>query len=504
MILYKDNKNLKFKTVKTVTGETEYRRNCRKIRNAYYVIGKDCVEVNNRWYLTSSKLITRDYETGEYVLLKDTPLVYGIVKIESSGEPVFGYFSENKFKNVFVNVKNYGTVKCYNENILKEGGFTENISDGVWRFSKNLSPSDLVKLRRINSQKVFTNKGYNIEDNAAEFQEKIEMFEKYPLKITPSAMRYGKLLGKTSFGCELETSKGFVPEHLQYQTGLIICRDGSIDNAEYVTIPMRGAKGLMNLKRIGEILSERTLIDIKCAFHIHLGTLPTDRLFIVALYALAMAIQDEIFKMFPYYKTEPQGIKKRNYNQKLKKIGIRRISPKTTKQEFTEYVDDAYYRIFTWLNDGTPPDNNFNRVNHHHRQTAKWNRKERYFWINFMNMFFSERKTIEFRLHQPTRNSQKMINWLFICNAIVKYAETNAKKILMGESSITLEEVVNWYKEEIGNKEACFLSEYLNAYINDRKTYFLRDYKNNDYLSLDEMNTDCNYSFSYKDVQHLF
>jgi hypothetical protein len=340
-------------------------------------MGEDCFEIKGKWYAYNSKLITLDHETKKYVLVKETPLVYGVVSFKADGSPVFGYFTENKYSNILVNVNGYGNVQTLNEKTLLDGGYIENLSDGVWYYKKNLSAAQITHFSRIETHKVWTNKGYNIEDNADEFKEKIESYEKFPLRIPAMAMRYGKMLGETSFGLEIETIRGYIPEYIQSRLGLVICRDGSIENAEYVTVPMRGAKGIVNIKEMGKEFCKRTLTNHTCSFHIHLGTLPSDRIFIVSLYALALRIQDEIFTMFPYYKTEWKGVKRQNYNQKLRRLGTGMLKPEMNKEQFTQYVDEAYYRIFTWLNDGVPPDDNFNRVTNNHQHTAKWNRKQR-------------------------------------------------------------------------------------------------------------------------------
>jgi hypothetical protein len=377
MTSYKDNPNLKLKTVKTVEGLTEYRRNCRSIRGKYYIIGTDCFKIGEKWYLKTSKLITFDYEKGEYVLIDKTPLVYGVVSFKEDGSPNFGYFTENKYNNLMVNIKSYGGALCIREEILQKGGYIENISDGIWYHKKSMNGEFLLGINKINSRRVFTNKGYNIEDNAEEFKQKIELFDKYPTKVSAKSVQYARFLGGITWGMEIETSRGYIPDHIQNRTGIVICRDGSIDNAEYVTVPLKGAKGLMNIKYLSQELCKRTMTNNQCSFHIHIGSIPTDRLFILALYALGIRIQDELFTMFPYYKTEWKGIKKQNYNQKLKKLGVPVLKANSTKEEFTQYVDEGYYRIFTWLNDGAPPDDDFNRVTNRHQQTQKWNRKQR-------------------------------------------------------------------------------------------------------------------------------
>lgn len=504
MIRYKDDPKLKFKTIKTVTGETEYRRNCRKIKDKYYIENEQCFLIGKVWYAYTSKLITFDYEKGVHVIIKDTPLVYGVVGFKKEGEPEFGYFTENKYNNIVVNIAGYGSVKCFNEDTLVKGGYVENLSDAIWHYRKALSASMLSKLTNIHSKKVYRDKGYNIEDNAAEFKEKIESYDKYPVKISSNAMRYGKLLGKITYGCEVETAMGYVPDHIQNRTGLIICRDGSIDNAEYVTVPMKGAKGLMNLKYMAEELSKRTTIDIKCSYHIHFGTLPDDRLFLVALWALAIRIQDEIFTMFPGYKTNWEKFKKKDYCQKVRKLGVGILQKDFDKEEYEAYINDGYYRIHKFLNDGNEPDDRFNRNNHQHVRTAKWERAGRYYWLNFMNMFFSDRKTMEFRLHQATTNGRKMIAWLFICNAILKYAEKYPRQILSSGEPIALDTVMDYYQEHFKNKEGEFMSRYLKAYIANRKSYFLGQRKKGNLECREELLEDKEFMFEFEGMTNLF
>lgn len=505
MIRFKENPDLKLRKVKTTKGLTEYRRNCVNIGDNWHVKGEDCVYINKRWYAKTSKLVTLDYETGEWVLIKGSPLVYGVVGFkESDNTPIFGYFTENKYNNLTVNIPQYGNVKTFGEKVLTESGFIEEISTGTWMDKRNLTDRDMKRMSTIEGRRVHTNKGYNIEDNAEEFKQKIESYDKYPIKISAAALRFGKLLGDITYGAEIETSMGNLPDYIQNRHGVVICRDGSIKNAEFVTVPMKGAKGLLNLKYLSSELCKRTKSDHECSLHFHIGSLPKDRLFIVALYALAIRIQDEIFTMFPYYKTNWRDVKRQNYNQKLRKLGTGLLKPGMKKEEYQQYVDEAYYRIFTWLNDGVPPDDNFNRVNNNHQQNQKWNRKQRYFWINFMNMFFSERRTIEFRLHHNTLNGQKMVNWLFICNAICQYAVQNADAILSSADPISLETVLDHYANSFKSSHAKFLSEYLKAYVKDRKEYFQNDYKNGDFISKKEIAEDKEYVFSYEGVNWLF
>jgi hypothetical protein len=281
-----------------------------------------------------------------------------------------------------------------------------------------------------------------------------------------------------------------------------MCRDGSIQGGEAVSIPLSGAKGLQNMKHIGEELTKRVNIDINCAYHLHIGNIPTTRIYLVALYMLGYAIQDELFKMFPYYKTNPQGIKRKNYCQKLNKMSIYSLKDQS-KEGYEQFVDVVYNKIFEFLSDGRKGNTEVTSgrglpISH------KWQNNSRYFFLNLVNLLFSKRRTAEYRISSPTTNPQRIINWLFICVAITRYAQYNMKSIISG-AGISLEDVLNFYKNHWkGDKDAAFLSDYLIAYYKERKAAFEKDFKNGDFISAWEIEKDKNYKFTYQGVTELF
>ena len=214
--------------------------------------------------------------------------------------------------------------------------------------------------------------------------------------------------------------------------------------------------------------------------------------------------------MFPYYKTDFNlAGKEKDYCKKLKKMNMGTLSPSSNKEEYIKYVNDNYTKLFYWLSQnqngsGYNPGQDCNRKQACHPVSQKWQRKNRYYWINLMNTLFSTRNTVEFRLHTPTVNSQKIINWLFICNAIARYAILNSREILTSTKKITLESVLNYYKDTFRIPQAEFLSEYLKAYVDERTEAFQKDYGKGDYLSTWELEGDKTYTFTYKNINHLF
>lgn len=501
---YNENPNLGIKKVVTVTGETEYRQNCRKIKGQYYVMNKDCFKIGELWIRTDSGLIEKDHKKGTWVLKKyaQLNLAHGVVGFSPEGRAIMGYYTPDPYDNCIIDLDGlkHGAISA---DMLIQNGYAEDFSTGMF-----YPPKNIKALQTPRNEVDHTAKGYNLEDNTYEYLNKTKLFSEYKRSLSKDVLSYAKMLGDISFGIEIECAKGYLPDFIQNRTGVVICRDGSLNDGngkpgpEFVTIPLRGAQGLQNIKDICQELTKRTEIDIKCSLHLHIGNLPTTRMFILSMYKLCSKIQNEMFTMFPYYKTNPEGIKHKNYNQKLPSLSIYSADSSMDKDDFIEYVNSNYKKLFSWLAEGYQPDDRYNRKNKVHPIKDKWGRHSRYYWMNLMNVIFSDRNTIEFRLHTPTTNFQKVLNWLFICNAIVKYANTHAKQILLSRNGITINEILDYYKQYGTRGE--FLSRYLNAYVMERKELFYKDYLIGDYISEWEMRKDKEYTFTYENVNYLF
>lgn len=508
-MLYKDNPNLGRKVVTTSSGEKEYLFNCKNIKEEYHAMNVDCfwIESKKQWYRIKSGLIEKDNETGNWMLKTDIEklCVHGVIGFKEDKSPIIGYFTPNPYNNCIVHIPGY-VWPALNTDILIENGYAEDFSTGKWYIKKSIAA-----LQTPRNEIDHTKKGYNLEDNVAEFLSKTALYNNYKQNFSKDVRRYGKMLGDITFGLEIECDKGYLPDHIQNRLGVVICRDGSLHadggdkiGPEFVTIPLAGAKGLQTIVDLSKELSKRTSIGLHCSLHIHFGNIPTTRMFLVSLYRLASKIQNELFTMFPFYKTNPEGVKAgKNYCQKLPTLSIYAAEESFTKEDFAEYINSNYKKLFSWLGEGYTPDKTFNRkLKKHPAGSAKWSWHKRYYWLNFMNAIFSNRNTLEFRLHTPTTNSQKMINWLFICLAIIRYANSHSREILLSRNGITLNEIMDYYKQ-FGHRGE-FLSRYLMAYINERKERFSKDFENGDRLSAWDMTEDKNYTFKYEAVSHLF
>lgn len=395
MILYKDNNTLDLSVVTTVKGDREYKINCKKINDIYYTKDRDIfyIESEDKWYRLSNK-ICFDYELKKMVLLTDD-LLYGVVEIQNDTF-IFGRFTPNVYNNVVVSNNNISSV-VINQEILEQNNFFERITTGIWYNKSQVSELVQTNYKSIGSQMSHSNKHlkYTIEENT-DFETRLKAFNKYPTKISREVLKYSEFIGDLTAGFEAEVSVGFIPTHLLYRLGLVEVRDGSV-GTEFVSVPFSGAKGLQNICNSMDVLRDYCNIDISCSLHYHVGNISTERLNVVVLYILAYKIQDDIFKMFPYYKTDPTGIKAHNYCKKLKCLNIHPLQD-LSQDGYKSYVNEVYRNIFIYFSDGVVPDQNNNRLLNHHPIGAKWNQKNRRSWVNLCNLLFSPRRTVEFRL----------------------------------------------------------------------------------------------------------
>lgn len=485
MTFYKDNPSLGLETVTTINRETEYRTNCRRITNkdtgekTYYIKDKDVFFIDKKWYRLNNKKIAFDNETKQMVVIEKAQLLSGVISFKENGSVVMGCFTPNIYNNCKVLIGG-GVSDCQDYKILPSE-FKYNPTTG--RYEKLISEI-------IRNDKAYANANYNIDDNKDNFEYLKEVYKNSKILISKDFKVLGKYLGELTYGVELECIMGHIAPQLKNRYGIMVCRDGSLKcedgsiGPEYVTVPYEGAKGLQTINDLCLDLSKTNVFNHNCALHIHLGNIRKDRAFLVALFKLACLIQNNMFKMFPGYKLDEVKYagKEKNYCKKLKSYMSNYEG--STKDDYEKYINDNFSTLFQFLLDGhSVPNFNFNRANAQHPEREKWRRKSRYYWINFMNMFFGKRNTIEFRLHTPTLNPQKVINWLFIINSIIRYTENNTLEILKG-TKVSMEDLFSVYPKPLASS--------LLSYYNDRCKYFKEFTVKGDYMCPEEFKNDNN------------
>ena len=234
-----------------------------------------------------------------------------------------------------------------------------------------------------------------------------------------------------TFGFEFETSAGYIPEEELYRVGLIPLRDGSITGLEYSTIVLEGNNGLNTLREQLEVLKEYTIFDKECSLHIHLGSFELTPTILLRLNNL-FADSD-----IDNYVT-PWAFLTREYKRNGKDYCIKNKSYLSFSQLYSALVGRNYYgSLFQ------PHPNDLSG-------DKKWNIASRYKALNLVNaVCYNNAKTAEFRFLRPTYNFDKILVWLFVLAAYVKYAEMTKIKAI---KNISLNRIIKTvYSTELAN-----------------------------------------------------
>lgn len=236
--------------------------------------------------------------------------------------------------------------------------------------------------------------------------ESFNIFEGKQKIVNPESFDITPYLNYT-FGLEFETSMGYVPENLCFRDGLIPLRDGSISGLEYSTIVLKGNEGLSLLKQQIETLKKYTAFNKECSLHIHLGGFPLNPDAIYKVYLVCKSLENELEKLVP-----PLTFKSGQYKKNGKDYCMKLKSFTSFNQMYRYLVGKPFLGSLTQPH---PLD---------YERKAKWRIQTRYYSINFINLLcYRINKTIEFRFLRPTYQFNKILLWLAIFNAILKYAE---------------------------------------------------------------------------------
>lgn len=259
---------------------------------------------------------------------------------------------------------------------------------------------------------------------------------------------------------------------------------------------MEGGKGLQAAKLLSFELLKRTVLSNKCSVHIHFGDVRRDRLYFVSLWNLLYKIQEEFRLYFPYSRTNSIREDGKIYAAQLPNLNlnINKLLSITNDSEFKDQVTKAFNSIYTYLNNGHPAgeliDEEFvkatretlikgkiqkqycyrvKRTNYttklpkHAIQGQKWQRPQRYFWVNFLNLFFAHSKTVEFRISEATGNFDKILMLILTYSAILKYAENFT--LCLSIAPVTLKHIIDDHFPKN-------LADQILGYWNDRKSNF--------------------------------
>lgn len=469
----------------TVSGKPSKKSNCRLIDKEYYLIGDNKIENSGDVYLIDGRYIRMS--TGRLVFnhsdkkyqLKNDSLEYGIISMGDLSDFVFGWFNKD-FENQILFDKDKRDYICINENIINKN-FREEISSG------NFYHISLKKASQFNLIKA-VKKDYKESlpyDSKGMMKNHIDRYESnYNPKINSTIAKYGKIIEDLTFGFEFETIKGILPDSKLKSLPLIPLRDGSISGLEYVTIPLSGAKGIKALMDCVKELKKRTEYDNDCSLHLHIGNVPRTPEFILAFYKLISHYQDEIFSLFPLYKKYNFGVKRKNYSEPFPFNQINSKLEPCINYSDKEKINQNFDVLFSHLSGGKSFYDykcNLDNVTSHPLDpngNQKWNIKKRYYAHNIIPLIFGNKETIEFRIHTPTYDIDKILNFLFINSYLIKYAMINQNKLLYdpyfldGEKGRSIDRLIRNYSMnyiQLNNNDKEALLNYHLGYIDSRR-----------------------------------
>jgi len=512
----------KVETVVTWDGRVVNSENCKRILGQYYEMNVDCFYVRDsngkyRWFrLNTGKIafndVTKTYELAKY-LEEDPSLIKGII----GNNLKEGYFKYNPYTTVTLN-DGLGEIPCISKEVAEQNGYIEDFSKFHFlkmdkRYKDKLERKSIVKYKGI--QKL----AYNADSNNNLYLKIIKEYQenKKFIELSPNTGLAAKLI-PYSFGIEFESCNGTIPKQLLGPLGVVPLKDGSlrtpegVEPYEYTTIPLESEYGLETVKKLSLELSRRCEFNEKCSLHIHLGSLKkrTEQ-FVIAFYKLCFNLQDEVFSLFPAYKLNPEKYVanfSKNYCQKLPDLMLSDFNFNNIKstEEAKKITKLAFDRIYYFLSDNvitsTNSDYNLNTLSHPKGLMDKWNYHSRYMWVNLHPYMFSQKQTIEWRLHTPTFNHVKVTNWLFITSAIIQFAEQYTNDILKDNVDYNLSNILKGY---VTNFDKSFyssdyndnVSKYLIDYVQYRKEQMKKSFENKDYYGSSTIEYDKDYHFTF-------
>ena len=481
-------------TIETFDGSTAFKKDCRFIKGEFYIKNKQCFLINGTWYRVNSGFIVYDNEKKEWVVQKENPgLVKGIIGYDAEKKDVIlGYYTPDPYKNVQALIPNGSTLNAISLDILPSGVFVEDPYRMIF-VHKGLTPS--LGYSKSSAPVVnFSSNGYPFGppycckhyDKALALR--FETGAKDAIRSlsgrTNISSYYG-VLGKQTFGLEFETNKGKIPNYKVLSSGLMPLRDGSINGIEFATIVLSGKQGVTILEDACDLLRKHTNFTENESLHLHIGNIPTTKQFIAYLYTLCCILEKDVYSIFPRYyaKTSQFKVRGKDYNMPLR------------KELCSNDMDETFENLAFYLGAGKKYQGFGSEHPSDPDGSHKWGINERYHWVNFIPLLFGGNKTLEFRCHVPTQDPVKVINWLYICSAIIQAAAV-WHEIGRDLSSMKKTTLADCVKEVYGSKLASYLCNYISA----RKTNREKDDLANDFIGAREIKAELSGNVQYGDI----
>ena len=490
----------KEKFVTTISGERVPISKCRRYDSGYYKIGDSTIENSGDCYLIDNGNYHRfnvgqivfNHSKNKYELYQKADFRKGFVNHKLD----LGYFSKT-INNVKVKLLNNEVVYAINSDIfIKNKQYRERLLDGMYysitefkaiEFNKKYKPSKEYKESLHYDAK-------NTINNAI-----IEYNNLYTsTNILNNESDISNIVKDLTFGLEFETTAGYIPPTIYKRLGLIPLRDGSISGVEYATIPLSGIKGVNTIVDSIKELKLRTEYDDSCSLHMHIGGMPRTKEFITAFFKVTLGVQDEIFKMFNLYKKYNFGYKNKNYCAPFNTFKI--LSELDSNIDGIN-IDRNFDVIFKYLSGGNRlldyGSNDIGVVKSHPNDpngNQKWNIKQRYHIHNFIPLIFGNKQTIEFRIHTPTYDIDKIMSFMFMNSILINFTIQNQTQILNGSyQNYNLDPIFKLYGG-VNNINHNYINTLI-RYFNQRTEAVGKNNLRSD-IFFEESEIDCSFKFN--------
>lgn len=448
-------KSTLLRVVTTFDGSKAIKGNCKYIKGEFYEQNRQCFMMpDGKWHRVNNGKITFDHREKSWKFLGSPNLVEGIIGGDKENIE-FGHFTTGH-DDLTIKMGS-GTYALLDESLIKSLDLVEDIGSGRFYRRKDLHVESSKNY--IGDKKTYKYPiplDYNSKHQLYHY---IESHSK--LKLNKELPFYSEELDGVSFGIEFEVWNGTIPYRLLNKLALIPLLDGSLRHDgvmsyEYATIPLSGGIGLQKIKSACDALSRYTEISRMCSLHVHLGGYQPSKDMITSIYRTSKMVEKDLFSMFPRWYKDTSHFKQKSYCGPLPNFKRDRSN------------DELFEYIYSWLSNGRDF-TGFNGEEHPDDPSGnhKWNIPGRYHFINFIPFIWGPTGTVEFRLHPPTTNPIKVINWIFICNAIMKYSNLN-KNNWNKTKTVNLKELISTVYDP---KLSMYLSDYIETLQKQRIIY---------------------------------
>jgi hypothetical protein len=295
-------------------------------------------------------------------------------------------------------------------------------------------------------------------------------YSKSPKVISPKNVeifnQLSNYFNKNSIGIEIESCSGYIPESILGKHGFIPVRDGSIGGHEYISVPFSSsAEDLSNIYESFKRFKRFIRADQYCSLHYHIGNIPKNSNFVVALYTLVYSLQQELHQIcLPYKKSAKYLATKDHYKDHCKSL----LPLNCTSKKLS--VDEKMNNIYNFFNQTEDEHYNPGFLKRHSLYGEnKWNINSRYYILNLIPLLFrGGHGTAEFRIHHGTVNEYQSFYFLCICNALVEFSKLYHEEVNSCKEKYCLEDILERiYGESI-------ITTALISYINQTKLLYTK------------------------------